>query len=41
MRYGKTPIYTGLLVVALPFEAIAWVFDRGGIIDFQAQKVAS
>ena len=38
MRYGKTPIYTGLLVTALPFETIAWVFNSGGIIDFRAQK---
>jgi len=38
MQYGKTPAYTALLVAALPFETIAWVADRGGIIDFRATK---
>jgi SAM-dependent methyltransferase len=38
MQNGKTPIYTGLLVAALPFETLAWLCDEGGIIDFQAQK---
>ena len=41
MRYGKTPIYNELLVAALPYETVAWACDRGGIIDFQAQRVAS
>jgi hypothetical protein len=41
MRNGKTPIYTELLVAALPFEAVAWLCDRGGIVDFKAQKPAS
>ena len=38
MQYGKTPIYSGLLAAALPYETVAWLCDRGGIIDFQAQK---
>jgi SAM-dependent methyltransferase len=38
MQNGKTPIYGALLVAALPYESVAWLFDRGGIIDFQAQK---
>jgi SAM-dependent methyltransferase len=38
MRYGKTPIYTGLLITALPCESLAWLFNSGGIIDFRAQK---
>jgi SAM-dependent methyltransferase len=38
MHNGKTPIYTGLLLAGLPFETVAWLCDRGGIIDFQARK---
>ena len=38
MEYGKTPAYTALLVAALPFETVAWIADRGGIIDFRATK---
>jgi hypothetical protein len=41
MQYGKTPIYTLLLVTALPYEALAWACDKGGIIDFRAQKPPS
>jgi SAM-dependent methyltransferase len=37
MRYGKTPAYSALLVASLPFETVAWAFDRGGIIDFRAR----
>ena len=37
MQYGKTPAYSALLVASLPFESVAWDFDRGGIIDFRAQ----
>jgi len=38
MKNGKTPAYGALLVSALPYELIAWLFDQGGIIDFRAQK---
>ncbi len=41
MRNGKTPIYNGLLIAALPFESISWLCDRGGIVNFQAEKPAS
>lgn len=37
MQYGKTPVYSVLLVAVLPFESLAWVADRGGIIDFHAK----
>jgi SAM-dependent methyltransferase len=37
MQYGKTPAYSALLVASLPFESVAWLCDRGGIIDFRAQ----
>jgi SAM-dependent methyltransferase len=38
MQYGKTPIYNALLLASLPYETTAWAFDRGGIINFQAQR---
>jgi SAM-dependent methyltransferase len=41
MRNGKTPIYGALLLAALPYEFVAWLFDRAGIINFQAQKPPS
>ncbi|MBF6557979.1 MAG: methyltransferase domain-containing protein [Acidimicrobiales bacterium] len=41
MQYGKTPIYSGLLVAALPYETVAWLCDKGGIVDFKAQKSRS
>ncbi len=41
MQYGKTPAYSALLVASLPFESVAWLADRGGIIDFRAQVAGS
>jgi SAM-dependent methyltransferase len=38
MQNGKTPAYGALLVAALPYETVAWLCDKGGIVDFQAQK---
>jgi SAM-dependent methyltransferase len=38
MHYGKTPIYSALLALALPYETVAWACDKGGIIDFMAEK---
>jgi SAM-dependent methyltransferase len=38
MQNGKTPVYGALLVAALPYETVAWLCDRGGIVNFQAQK---
>ena len=38
MRFGKTPIYGALLIGVLPFEALAYIADQGGIIDFVARK---
>ena len=38
MHNGKTPVYSGLLVAALPFESVAWAFDEGGIIDFRGRR---
>jgi len=41
MQNGKTPIYSELLVAALPYETFAWLCDEGGIINFQARKPTS
>jgi hypothetical protein len=38
MQYGKTPVYSALLAAALPYETVAWACDKGGIIDFKAEK---
>lgn len=38
MKNGKTPAYGLLMVAALPYETVAWGFDEGGIINFQATK---
>jgi hypothetical protein len=38
MKNGKTPIYGALLVIALPYESVAWLCDEGGIVNFQAEK---
>jgi hypothetical protein len=40
MRYGKTPVYSLLLVAVLPYETVAWLADRGGIIDVHARAGA-
>ncbi len=41
MHNGKTPIYGALLLAALPYELVAWLFDKGGIVNFQAQRPPS
>ncbi len=38
MKNGKSPVYTELLLASLPYEAVAWLCDEGGIIDFQGQR---
>ena len=38
MHNGKTPIYGVLLMAALPYEFVALLFDKGGIVDFRGQK---
>jgi SAM-dependent methyltransferase len=40
LRHGRTPVYGVLLLLSLPFELVAWVFDRSGTVDFRAQKPA-
>jgi SAM-dependent methyltransferase len=38
MTNGKTPLYSALMLASLPYESVAWLFDRGGIIDFRGRK---
>ncbi len=38
MQHGKTPVYSVLLLGVLPFEGLAYLSNRGGIIDFRARK---
>jgi SAM-dependent methyltransferase len=38
MKFGKTPIYNLLLLVALPFEAVAYAAGRCGIVNFEARR---
>ena len=35
---GRTPLYSALLLLVLPFEALACLAGRSGIIDFEARK---
>lgn len=38
MRYGKTPIYSWLILSVLPFETLAWLSGKGGVMNFSARK---
>ena len=38
MRYGKTPLYSWLILATLPFETAAWLAGKGGVLNFVAQK---
>jgi len=38
LKHGRSGIYGVLLVASLPFEFLAWIFNRSGTIDFKAQK---
>ena len=40
MKFGKTPIYSLLILAALPFEAVAYLAGRCGIVNFQARRPA-
>lgn len=40
MQFGRSPIYGALLALSLPFEALAALFDRSGVINFRARKPA-
>ncbi len=37
MRFGKTPIYSLLLMTVMPFELAAYLSDKGGIMNFSAR----
>lgn len=38
MKYGKTPIYSWIILAVLPFETVAWLAGKGGIMNFMARK---
>ena len=38
LQHGRSKIYGILLLASLPFELLAWLFNRSGTIDFKAQK---
>ena len=40
MKFGKSPIYSLLILSVLPFEAIAYLAGRCGIVDFEARRPA-
>jgi hypothetical protein len=40
VQHGRSAVYGALLLATLPFEAVAWLFNRSGTVDFRAQKPA-
>ncbi len=38
MKFGKTPVYSLLLLAVVPFELLAYFFGQTGIINFEARK---
>jgi hypothetical protein len=38
LRYGKTSIYSLLILMVLPFEVVAWLAGAGGIMNFFGRK---
>ena len=41
MEFGRSPIYGVLLAASLPFEVLAAVCNRSGVINFSARKPAA
>ena len=41
MKFGKSPIYSLLILSVLPFEAIAYAAGRCGIVNFEARRPAA
>jgi hypothetical protein len=41
MEFGRSPIYSLLLLACAPLELVAAAFDRGGTIDFWARRPGS
>ncbi len=37
LKFGKSPIYNFLLLSVMPFEVAAYLFDKGGIMNFSAR----
>jgi SAM-dependent methyltransferase len=40
LRFGRAPWFGPLLLLSLPIEVLAFLRDRSGVIDFEAQKPA-
>lgn len=38
LEYGRAKIYGLLLLISLPFEALAWLFNKSGTVDFIARR---
>lgn len=38
LEYGRSKIYGLLLLLSLPLEALAWLFDKSGTVDFIARR---
>lgn len=38
LEYGRSRIYQLLLLLSLPLEAFAWLFNRSGVVDFIARR---
>jgi len=41
IEYGRSKAYGLLLALSLPLEAVAWLFNRSGTVDFIAQRPAA
>jgi SAM-dependent methyltransferase len=41
ITYGKTPLYSSLLLLAAPFCLVEHLIDKGGMMNFMAQKPLS
>jgi SAM-dependent methyltransferase len=38
IEYGRSKVYGLLLALSLPLEAVAWLFNRSGTVDFIARR---
>ena len=38
MHFGKSPLYGVMLLGVLPFESVAWLCGRSGMMNFAARK---
>ena len=38
LKFGKVSFYSLLILLALPFEMLALLFNFGGVMNFEAKK---